>query len=34
MSSPEDNSRYLLYSALLFCLTFFICSQILVPVGS
>jgi hypothetical protein len=34
MSSPEENSRYLLYSALLFCLTFFICSLVLVPIGA
>lgn len=34
MNSPQENSRYLLYSALLFLLTFFICSLILVPAGA
>jgi hypothetical protein len=33
MTSSEENSHYLLYSALLFCLTFVICSLILVPTG-
>lgn len=31
--TPPANSRYLLYSALLFTLTFFICNLIFVPVA-
>jgi hypothetical protein len=31
MSLPQENSRYLLYSALLFSLTFFICSLVMIP---
>jgi hypothetical protein len=34
MDSSEDKSRYLLFSALLFLLTFFICSLVLFPIGS
>ena len=34
MSSLQDNSRYLLYSALLFSLTFFICNLIFVPIAA
>lgn len=33
MSFPSENSRYLLYSALLFSLTFFICNLIFVPIA-
>jgi hypothetical protein len=34
MSTSQEDSRYLLYSALLFLLTFFICSLILVPISA
>lgn len=30
MTSPQEKSRYLLYSALLFSLTFFLCNLIIV----
>ncbi len=34
MSYQPYNSRYFLYSALLFSLTFFICNLILLPVAA